>query len=75
MTDLDRIRAENWEMYNALAETGDQGRDCPAGAAIYEAYAWAGINRLAEPVFEAAEILMKDHPRVANRLLKGLIDA
>jgi hypothetical protein len=70
---LDEVKAENRELYDQLAETGEMGRSCDAGGAIYEAWGWAGLDRLAEPIFESAEILMKDHPYVANRLLKGFI--
>ena len=67
------VRAENREMYDSLAETGDAGRSCDAGGHLYEKFGWVGLTDLAEPVFEAAEILMKDHPYVANRLLKGVL--
>lgn len=68
------IEAENRELYDQLAETGDAGRSCDAGGRIYEKYGWAGLEELASPVFEAAEALMRDnHPYIANRLLKGLL--
>jgi hypothetical protein len=69
----EQIMQENQWMYDSLAETGEHSRSCAAGGRIYEKFGWVGLHDLAEPVFEAAELLMRDHPYVANRLPKGLL--
>jgi hypothetical protein len=72
-TPREQLAEENRELYDQLAETGHAGRNCSAGGHLYEKFGWVGLTDLAEPVFEAAEILMKDHPYVANRLLKAVL--